>query len=143
VTASPGLIVHTAPHDRLLSGLVMAPELHMRQTADGRIVAAADYGGTDPGADPDETAREVFGNLRRMLRGGDGLALDFHTIGYRPIPPDWFPIIGQPRTAPGLYVAVMHSGITLAPAIGLFAAEEMLTGRRDPLLAPYGLDRFA
>jgi len=43
----------------------------------------------------------------------------------------------------GLYVAVMHSGITLAPVVGLFAAEELLFGRRDPLLQPYGPDRFA
>ncbi|MGO4842863.1 FAD-binding oxidoreductase, partial [Rhizobiaceae sp. 2RAB30] len=42
----------------------------------------------------------------------------------------------------GVYVAVMHSGVTLAPAVGLFAAEEILSGRRDPLLAPYGADRF-
>jgi hypothetical protein len=26
--------------------------------------------------------------------------------------------------------------------VGLFAAEEILAGRRDPLLAPYGLSRF-
>ena len=43
----------------------------------------------------------------------------------------------------GLYIAVMHSGVTLAPAVGLFAADEILAGRRDPLLAPYGPARFA
>jgi glycine/D-amino acid oxidase-like deaminating enzyme len=37
---------------------------------------------------------------------------------------------------------VMHSGITLAPAIGRFVADEVLTGRRDSLLEPYGLGRF-
>jgi glycine/D-amino acid oxidase-like deaminating enzyme len=31
----------------------------------------------------------------------------------------------------------MHSGITLAPAIGRFVADELLTGQRDNLLAPY------
>jgi glycine/D-amino acid oxidase-like deaminating enzyme len=36
----------------------------------------------------------------------------------------------------------MHSGITLAPAVGRFAAEEILAGRRDPLLTPYGASRF-
>jgi glycine/D-amino acid oxidase-like deaminating enzyme len=40
---------------------------------------------------------------------------------------------------PGLYVAIMHSGVTLAPAIGRFAAEEILSGQRDPLLALYGV----
>jgi glycine/D-amino acid oxidase-like deaminating enzyme len=37
----------------------------------------------------------------------------------------------------------MHSGITLAPAVGLFVAEDILTGRRDPLLAPYAPMRFS
>jgi len=37
----------------------------------------------------------------------------------------------------------MHSGITLAPAIGRFVADEIMTGQRDALLEPYGPDRFS
>jgi len=37
----------------------------------------------------------------------------------------------------------MHSGITLAPAIGRIIAEEISTGRRDGLITPYGLERFS
>ena len=37
----------------------------------------------------------------------------------------------------------MHSGITLAPVIGRFVADEIMTGRRDALLEPYGPDRFS
>jgi glycine/D-amino acid oxidase-like deaminating enzyme len=37
----------------------------------------------------------------------------------------------------------MHSGITLAPAVGRFVTEELLHARRDPLIAPYGPARFA
>jgi glycine/D-amino acid oxidase-like deaminating enzyme len=36
----------------------------------------------------------------------------------------------------------LHSGITLAPAIGRFAAEEIVTGARNTLLKPYGPERF-
>jgi glycine/D-amino acid oxidase-like deaminating enzyme len=43
----------------------------------------------------------------------------------------------------GLYLAVTHSGITLAPALGHFAAAELLGAARDPLLAPYHPARFA
>jgi glycine/D-amino acid oxidase-like deaminating enzyme len=32
----------------------------------------------------------------------------------------------------------MHSGMTLAAAIGRFAAQELLTGERETLLGPYG-----
>ena len=51
--------------------------------------------------------------------------------------------LGSADGVGGLYIAVMHSGITLAPAVGLFTAREILYGERDPLLAPYGLSRFA
>ncbi len=79
--------------------------------------------------------------VRAMVAGAEGLELDFHSIGYRPTPADGFPAVGRPRGREGLYVAVSHSGITLAPAIGLFAADEILNGQRDPLLAPYHPDR--
>jgi glycine/D-amino acid oxidase-like deaminating enzyme len=143
IETPPGLIVHSRPNEKLLNGLVLAERLHMRQTAEGRIIAGSDFGGADPGIDPQATARELFAAMKAMLRGGDGLELDFHTVGYRPTPIDGFPIIGRAEGMDGLYVAVMHSGITLAPAVGLFAAREILDGERDPLLAPYGLSRFA
>ena len=41
----------------------------------------------------------------------------------------------------GLFIAGSVLG-GLAPAIGLFAAEEVLTGKRDPLLSPYAPTRF-
>jgi glycine/D-amino acid oxidase-like deaminating enzyme len=138
----PGLLVHSRPHGRLLNGLVLGAGPHVRQTAEGRIVAGADFGGADPGADPAGIASALFAEVQAMLEGGDALTLDFHTLGYRPMPSDGFPIIGRADGVDGLYVAVMHSGITLAPVVGLFATEELLDGRRDPLLAPYGLSRF-
>ena len=143
LTAPPGLLVHTRPHAPLLNGLVLAPDLHMRQTAAGRIVIGADFGGAEAGADPEATARALFERARAMLRGAESLAPDFHAIGERPMPADGFPIVGRPAGLAGLAVAVMHSGITLAPAVGLFVAEDILAGRRDPLLAPYGPERFA
>jgi glycine/D-amino acid oxidase-like deaminating enzyme len=139
----PGLLVHSRPTGKLLNGLVLAERLHMRQTAEGRIVAGSDFGGADPGADAAATARKLFDAVQAMLIGGERLELERQSVGYRPTPADGFPIIGRAGSLSGLYLAVMHSGITLAPAVGLFASEEILTGRRDPLLAPYGLDRFA
>lgn len=126
----------------MLNGLVLAPELHVRQTWDGRVIAGSDFGGTDPGTDPEGAARELFGRLKAFLKGGDGLEMDVHTVGYRPTPKDGFPILGEASGIEGLYLAVTHSGITLAPAIGRFAAEEILTGKQEPLLAPYRLSRF-
>lgn len=142
LTAPPGLLVSTAPAPRLLNGLVMAPGLHLRQTAEGRLIAGADFGGGDPGQDPAREAAEVFAGIQRMLRAGASLAYGYHTIGYRPIPADGFPAVGRVPGVAGLSLAVTHSGITLAPAIGGFLADEILTGRREAVLAPYGLERF-
>jgi glycine/D-amino acid oxidase-like deaminating enzyme len=139
----PGLIVHSRPYRKLLNGLVHAEKLHMRQTAEGRIIAGSDFAGGDPGGNPQATARELFAVTKAALRGADRLELDFHTVGYRPTPADGFPIISRADGIGGLYIAVMHSGITLAPAVGLFATREILDGERDTLLAPYGLERFA
>ncbi|UCI19555.1 FAD-binding oxidoreductase [Mesorhizobium sp. B2-1-8] len=143
IETPPGLIVHSRPYKKLLNGLVLAERLHMRQTAEGRIIAGSDFGGADPGMDAEATARALFAATKAMLRDSDGLELDFHTVGYRPTPIDGFPIIGRAESMDGVYVAVMHSGITLAPAVGLFATREILGGERDPLLEPYGLSRFA
>ncbi len=52
-------------------------------------------------------------------------------------------MVGRVDGIAGLYVAVMHSGITLAPAIGRFVADEIMTGQRDALIEPYGPDRFS
>lgn len=140
---SPGLLVHSRPvARRLLNGLVLAPTAHIRQTVDGRIVAGGDFGGSDPGVDADSAAAALFQSVQAMLQGGDALELDFHTVGYRPMPEDGLPIVGRVDGVRGLYIAVMHSGITLAPAIGRFVADELLDGRRDALLSPFGFERF-
>jgi glycine/D-amino acid oxidase-like deaminating enzyme len=143
MTMPPGLLVHSRPHRHLLNGILVGEKAHVRQTTEGRVVAGSDFGGAEPGASPEDTARELFAEVKSMLVGADDLTLDFHTIGYRPTPADGFPALGRPPGLGGLYVAVMHSGVTLAPAIGRMAAEEILSGRRDPLLSPYGIDRFA
>lgn len=143
MSAPPGLLVATRPAPHLLNGLVMAPEMHVRQLADGSLLAGADFGGSDPGADAEATAQGVFTGLQSMLKGGSALVFDRYQIGHRPMPADGFPIVGPAPGKAGLYLAVSHSGITLAPAIGQFAASEILTGLRDPLLLPYGPARFS
>jgi glycine/D-amino acid oxidase-like deaminating enzyme len=141
IETPPGLLVHSRPYEKRLTGLVMAPSLHMRQTAEGRIVAGSDFGGAEPGADQQATATALFAKLRQSLLESQSLTMDFFTVGYRPTPKDGLPIIGH--ACEGLYIAVMHSGVTLAPIAGLLASSEILTGTEDPALAPFRLARFA
>jgi glycine/D-amino acid oxidase-like deaminating enzyme len=141
MTSPAGLLSHSKPTRPLLNGLVMTPGLHLRQTAEGRIVAGTDFAGSDHDADPDALAAELQGKVEALVEGAAGLGLDFLTIGYRPTPKDGFAAIGRPGGRAGLYTAVTHSGITLAPALGLFAAQEILSGSRDGLLSPFHPDR--
>ncbi len=138
----PGLLVWTLPARPILKGLVMSPDLHMRQRRDGALVAGADFGGSDPGDDATAAAQACFSRMQAMLKSGENLRYDRYTVGSRPTPSDGYPAVGRTPGLAGLYVAVMHSGVTLAPAIGRFVADEIMDGRRDAMLEPYGLERF-
>lgn len=143
ITSPPGLIVHSSPHAKRLNGLVIAPHLHMRQSSEGRILAGGDFGGSDPGSNPQDVAEHLFEQMRSMLDDSADLELETYTIGYRPTPIDGFPIIGSVDETPGLYLAIMHSGVTLAPLVGLLAANEILSGAPDASLAPLRWSRFS
>jgi glycine/D-amino acid oxidase-like deaminating enzyme len=139
----PGLLIRAKARPNSLRGLVMAPGVHARQQADGVIIAGSEFTGADPGIDPADTAQEIFRNLQALLKPEADLKFKSFGIGERPTPADGFPAIGRPKGLSNLYVMVMHSGITLAPAVGSFAAQEILGGQRNPLLAPYHPDRLA
>lgn len=139
VNAAPSVIVHSRPVEKRLNGLVIVPDLEMRQTADGRLVGCS---GHDADRSEREQAEEIFSRLRNMLSDAGDVEMEQAATGYRPIPEDGFPIIGGVDAAPGLYVAVMHSGVTLAPLVGRLAAEEIL-GAEQPLLSPFRLSRFS
>jgi glycine/D-amino acid oxidase-like deaminating enzyme len=142
LTAPAGLLVHTHKTPKILNGLVMAPEIHVRQSAEGRLILGSDFAGTQPGTDPAGAAAIVLSKLHRLLNGVADLKMDFLTVGYRPTLADGFPAVGRPDDITGLYVAVTHSGITLAPAIGAMAADEILNDHRHHLLDPYHPDRL-
>lgn len=141
ITAPAGLLSHSKPTRPLLNGLVMTPGLHVRQTAEGRLVAGTDFAGADPDGDAAGLAADLQAKVNALVRGAEDLELDFFTVGYRPTPADGFSAVGRPQERAGLYVAVTHSGITLAPAIGRFAADEIMLGTRDPLLEAFHPDR--
>jgi glycine/D-amino acid oxidase-like deaminating enzyme len=141
MNAPAGLLTHSRPAPKLLNGLVMTPGLHIRQTTEGRIVAGTDFAGADPEGNAEALAADLQAKVEAMVAGAEGLGLDFFTVGYRPTPADGFSAIGRPDERSGLYLVVTHSGVTLAPALGLFASREILDGTRDPLLATFSPDR--
>jgi glycine/D-amino acid oxidase-like deaminating enzyme len=136
-----GFLAQSVPRPPLLRGIVLAPRVHMRQCVDGRIVVGWDFGGSAAPDDLDHEAEQLIDAARELLMDDD-LELDRFTLGLRPIPADGFPVIGEAPGLPGLYLAVMHSGITLAPLVGRLSAEEIIGGHTLDLLEPYRLDRF-
>ena len=142
IQAPEGLLVYSQPTQALLPCLLMAPQLHVRQTLDGRLLAGADYGGRVDASDPQAQAKTLWAAVQATLHGTEGLAMAGYSLGQRPTPADGLPLVGRPQQCAGLYLAVTHSGITLAPALGLFAAQELLQGPRDALLAPFHPDRL-
>jgi glycine/D-amino acid oxidase-like deaminating enzyme len=136
---APGLIVRSSPLPVRLTHAVIAPGLEMRQTAEGSLLVAGDLLPDDD--DGRRSAGFRMDLATALLRGIDAVPVADWTVGLRPMPADGFPLVGMVQAVEGLAVAVSHSGVTLAPALADMLAAEMLDGRRDPLLAPFPLDR--
>ena len=137
-----GLLVHSKPAPELLNGLVMAPELHVRQTAEGRLIAGTDFGGADPGVNPEKSANELFAKVRGFLKGGSDLQMERYSVGVRPTPRDGVSAVGFVPSIAGVYCCVSHSGITLAPVLGALGAAEILEQGRGEILRPFAPDRL-
>ena len=63
-------------------------------------------------------------------------------FGTRPVPIDGFPVVGNIMGETGVFVAVMHSGVTLAPLIGQLLASEMFQISESALLESFRPSRF-
>ncbi|MEM7522488.1 MAG: FAD-binding oxidoreductase [Pseudomonadota bacterium] len=147
LTEPVGLLLETAPLRSVLTHIVLTPEIHFRQEPDGRIIAGEIFSGGGESADgidvnPRGLAALILDKLRRRLPGVEGISAGAVRLGRRPTPVDGMPIVGDARGAPGLYVAVMHSGVTLGPLIGTLAAAEIVEGATTALLAPFRPGRF-
>jgi glycine/D-amino acid oxidase-like deaminating enzyme len=136
---SAALVVYSKPTSHLLNTMIIAPGLELRQDSSGRIIIATDLA---QGQSREEQAHLEIQKIARFLHGVENLEHERFAIGYRPMPEDGFPLVGRMSSIEGLYVAVTHSGITLAPAIGAFGADEILNDQRNELLKPYQPDRL-
>jgi glycine/D-amino acid oxidase-like deaminating enzyme len=136
----PGLLVHTRPLAPLLRHLLWGDRIHMKQQADDRLVIGETFSSGEVETAPGALAAQMLEEASRAL-GGAALELERTTIGMRPIPADGLPVVGRVPGLSGLHLAVMHSGVTLAPLIGRLLAVEILDGREVGLLAPYRPER--
>ncbi len=150
---SPGVVIRTNPMPALLQKvpIVYAPplgdgrrEIHLRQCADGRLMIGE--GDQESLAEDDSQAHadDLLTRACRYLPGLKGALAVPVPVGWRPMPLDGYPVLGFASEAPNLYVALTHSGVTLAPALSQLAAQEICDGiPADAVLGPYRPQRFA
>ena len=150
---SPGVVIRTTPLPPLLHNVpvVYAPplgdgrrEIHLRQCPDGRFMIGE--GDQESLAEDDTQAHadDLLSRAACYLPGlSDAQAIPV-PVGWRPMPLDGYPTFGFANEAPNLYVALTHSGVTLAPALSQLAALEICENiRADAVLSPYRPERFA
>ena len=148
---SPGVVIRTDPQPPILhnvSVLHLPPinedrhEIHLRQSADGTLAIGQ---GSQESVDRDDSQEHADALLSRAvhylptLAGARAIPTP---VGYRPMPIDELPVLGFCNAAPNLYIALMHSGVTLAPLVGELATLEIVEGARVEMLAPYRPGRF-
>jgi glycine/D-amino acid oxidase-like deaminating enzyme len=130
VDPSPATLFQFRAPAGLVRTVVNTEDFDLRQVASDRMIAAADS--------PERTLAAI----RSTFRGAESVELLSARIGARPMPADGEPIVGPVAEAPGLYLAVMHAAVTLAPAVGRLIARELVDGTVEPALAGCRLDRF-
>jgi glycine/D-amino acid oxidase-like deaminating enzyme len=119
------------------------PAVHLRQRADGSVLVgerSQETLATSPGL---AHARALLAQAARFFPPLAGAGVDRWWLAYRAMPSDRLPIVGRLPWLDPLYVAVSHSGVTLAPVLGRLIAGEVATQTSDGLLAPFRPARFA
>ncbi len=130
VDPSPATLIRLRAPAGLVRTVIHNRDFDLRQVATDGLHAAADS--------PERTLAAV----RSTFRGAANVELLSARVGVRPMPADGEPIIGPVPEVPGLYLAVTHSAVTLAPAVGRLVARELVDGTVEPALAGCRLDRF-
>jgi glycine/D-amino acid oxidase-like deaminating enzyme len=142
VEPSPAILVRLRATPGLVRTIIATPSLEVRQLDDGTVLAPTTYSGETDRAALLATAQRVRDRFAASFAAAGDTEVVSVEIGWRPMPTDGEPIIGRPTDTRGLYVAVMHSAITLAAAVGRLAATEILTELPAPELAGCRPDRF-
>lgn len=151
----PGVIAISEPAQRRMNRIIVAPGIHMHQRDDGRIVFGEQDGAPSThverlaGRPNDFPSHELAQeHAARMLAIADifspGIAdvdIEHVYIGWRPLPLDGHPVLGASQNRPDVHLAIMHSGVSLAPIVGQLTAHEVISGAEVPDLAPFRPER--
>ncbi|MFC7740229.1 NAD(P)/FAD-dependent oxidoreductase [Nocardiopsis composta] len=144
-SAAVGHLGYTAPAPVRLERVLTTGRLNVRPDGGGRLVLQgldldAD---ADPAAAPAPRVAEALRErLAEVLVGGAFAEVAEVRVGRRALPADGLTVCGFADPDARLYTIATHSGITLAPALARWAAEEILDGTERPELAGFRPGRF-
>ena len=148
---SPGVVVRTEPMPPVLRSVaaLYAPPagqegrpVHLRQSTDGVVLLGEGSQESLARDDSPAHAAEILATASVYLPALKAATPIPVPVGYRPMPIDGLPVLGFTRAVANLYVALMHSGVTLAPLVGELATMEILDGARVDILKHYRPERF-
>lgn len=142
IAASPAIFIRYTSQPNLVHTLISSPEMEVRQSADGRLLAAEDYVDDTPQNQPAAVALRTAKAIQNELNGVVCIEPEQACVGLRPMPVDGIPIIGYLPNVGGVYVCAMHPGVALAAIVGRLASEEMVDGEACAELDPCRPDRF-
>ena len=145
-STAPGLVVRVSPAPGPVR-LLHTPDLSLRPHPGGLLhleaedaAAAVDLHTPEP--ELRRWADELLRRARRTVRGLDDARIAELEVCVRPLPADGQSIVGRLPGSPGAYVAVTHSGVTLAAHLSRLIAEDLTTGTAPAPLADYTPARF-
>ena len=150
---TPGVIAITEPLPPLVHSIVAAPGVHLHQRHDGKIVLGEQAGAPvgqahelrlkgRPNDFPHQSIARAHGERILNVAASYFPALknaqiENCYIGWRPLPIDGHPVLGHSIDQPNVYLAVMHSGISLGPLAGKIIAQEVGLNTISGELAAY------
>ena len=136
----PGVIIKTKPHKNLLNSVVYGPKVHAHQQSNGQLIIGEQITAPIKENSKDHLKR-INTHFKNMVKGASDLRPSEVLIGWRPIPKDDLPIIGRFKNK-SLYIAVMHSGISLAAIVGNLVSQEIVDEVDSLLLNDFRPSRF-
>lgn len=147
MVSNVGVLGFTAPVATTLTRQFHMDDLDVRPDGAGRLMIhkisvdslVPELRDLDPRG---EEARLLLEAVRRVLPSVPAQDLEAVRTTMRPIPGDNLTCSGWMPGVEGYYVAVTHSGVTIAPYLGKVIADEVVRGKPHQSLAQFRPDRF-
>ncbi len=143
---APGLVVQVGPVSPAAPvRLVHTAEICLRPHSGGLLHLEAPDAAVDlhtPESDLRRWAAELLRRAQRTVHGLDHARVVTYRVCVRPMPADGQSIVGRLPGTSGLYVAVTHSGVTLAAHLASLITADLTTPAPPRELAPYRPARF-